>query len=106
MLAQASTCVHSKEVAIEHSPPPSASARADLSPMHPLGRRASRIVGAARCAWTSNGPPCWRLEQGQRWRCPSYSPRSTLVVPYSSTQSLATIPLRAARDKDTLLYFR
>lgn len=46
------------------------------------------------------------VEQGQRWRCASYSPRSTLVVPYASTQSLATIRLRPSAEKKTLLFFR
>lgn len=46
------------------------------------------------------------VEQGQRWRCASYSPRSTLVVPYASTQSLATLRLRPSAERKTLLFFR
>ena len=46
------------------------------------------------------------VEQGQRWHCRSYSPRSTVIVPYSSTQSVNTVPLKAGPDKGTLLYFR
>ncbi|EIE21518.1 hypothetical protein COCSUDRAFT_66927 [Coccomyxa subellipsoidea C-169] len=46
------------------------------------------------------------VEQGQRWRCPSYSPRSTIVVPYSSTESINTIPLRPDGEKESLLFFR
>ncbi|CAL8469510.1 g9051 [Coccomyxa elongata] len=46
------------------------------------------------------------VEQGQRWRCPSYSPRSTIVVPYSSTESVNTIPLRPDGEKESLLFFR
>ena len=40
------------------------------------------------------------VEQGQRWRCASYSPRSTLVVPYASTQSLATHPPSPQRREE------
>ena len=46
------------------------------------------------------------VEQGQRWRCRTYSPRSTVVVPYSSTESVNTVPLKDGHEKETLLYFR
>ena len=46
------------------------------------------------------------VEQGQRWRCRTYSPRSTVIVPYSSTESVNSVPLREGHDKETLLYFR
>jgi hypothetical protein len=35
-----------------------------------------------------------------------YGRRSTMVVPYSSTESVNTIPLKREGEKDTLLYFR
>ena len=46
------------------------------------------------------------VEQGQRWRCRTYSPRSTIIVPYSSTESVNSLPLKEGHDKETLLYFR
>jgi hypothetical protein len=46
------------------------------------------------------------VEQGQRWRCSTFNPRNTIVVPYSSTQSLATISVQQHGAKDSLLFFR
>ncbi|CAL5229778.1 g13167 [Coccomyxa viridis] len=46
------------------------------------------------------------VEQGQRWRCRAYSPRSTVIVPYSSTESINSLPLKEGHEKETLLYFR
>jgi len=46
------------------------------------------------------------VEQGQRWRCRTYSPRSTVIVPYSSTESVNTVPLKEGPDKESLIYFR
>ncbi len=46
------------------------------------------------------------VEQGQRWRCRTYSPRSTVIVPYSSTESINSVPLKEGHEKETLLYFR
>ena len=46
------------------------------------------------------------VEQGQRWRCRSYNPRNNVIVPYSSTESINSVPLKQAHEKETLLYFR
>lgn len=46
------------------------------------------------------------VEQGQRWRCRTYSPRSTVIVPYSSTESVNTVPLKEGHNKESLIYFR
>ncbi|CAL8469167.1 g8708 [Coccomyxa elongata] len=43
------------------------------------------------------------IEQMQRWRCPTYNPRTTIVAPYSSTEVINTIP---DADKELLLFFR
>ena len=46
------------------------------------------------------------VEQGQRWRCRSYNPRNNVIVPYSSTESINSVPLKQGHEKGTLLYFR
>ena len=46
------------------------------------------------------------VEQGQRWRCRSYNPRNNVIVPYSSTESINSVPLKQGHEKETLLYFR
>ena len=46
------------------------------------------------------------VEQGQRWRCRSYNPRNNIIVPYSSTESINSVPLKQGHEKETLLYFR
>lgn len=43
------------------------------------------------------------IEQMQRWRCPTYNPRTTIVAPYSSTEVINAIP---DADKELLLFFR
>lgn len=42
-------------------------------------------------------------EQMQRWRCPSYTPRTTIIAPYSSTEVVRALP---ESEKLTLLFFR
>ena len=54
----------------------------------------------------AQGATMLAVEQGQRWRCRTYSPRSTIIVPYSSTESVNSLPLKEGHDKATLLYFR
>ena len=46
------------------------------------------------------------VEPGQRWRCRSYNPRNNVIVPYSSTESINSVPLKQGHEKETLLYFR
>lgn len=43
------------------------------------------------------------IEQMQRWRCPSYTPRTTIIAPYSSTEVVHALP---EAEKSTLLFFR
>lgn len=43
------------------------------------------------------------IEQMQRWRCPTYNPRTTIIAPYSSTEVINAIP---DADKELLLFFR
>ena len=43
------------------------------------------------------------IEQMQRWRCPTYNPRTTVIAPYASTEVVAALP--DAR-KEQLLFFR
>jgi hypothetical protein len=43
------------------------------------------------------------IEQMQRWRCPGYDPRTTIIAPYSSTEVINAVP---DTEKDTLLFFR
>ena len=43
------------------------------------------------------------IEQMQRWRCPTYTPRTTVVAPYSSTEVVHALP---EAEKHTLLFFR
>ena len=44
--------------------------------------------------------------QGQRWRCPGYSPRNTMIVPYSSTEIVQGLPPVRLEDQEMLIYFR
>ena len=43
------------------------------------------------------------IEQMQRWRCPTYTPRTTVIAPYSSTAVVHALP---EAEKFTLLFFR
>ncbi len=43
------------------------------------------------------------IEQMQRWRCPTYTPRTTIIAPYSSTEVVHALP---EAEKFTLLFFR
>ena len=43
------------------------------------------------------------IEQMQRWRCPTYTPRTTVIAPYSSTEVVHALP---EAEKHTLLFFR
>ena len=43
------------------------------------------------------------IEQMQRWRCPTYTPRTTIIAPYSSTEVVHALP---EAEKHTLLFFR
>ena len=43
------------------------------------------------------------IEQMQRWRCPTYTPRTTVIAPYSSTEVVHALP---EAEKSTLLFFR
>ena len=43
------------------------------------------------------------IEQMQRWRCPTYTPRTTIIAPYSSTEVVHALP---ESEKHTLLFFR
>ena len=43
------------------------------------------------------------IEQMQRWRCPTYTPRTTVIAPYSSTEVVHALP---EAEKFTLLFFR
>jgi hypothetical protein len=46
------------------------------------------------------------VEQAQRYRCPAYSPRNSLVVPYSSTEVVQGLTLDVEDEADHLLFFR
>ncbi len=47
------------------------------------------------------------VEQGQRWRCPTYTPRSTILAPYASTEVLSSLESRVPdEERDVLAYFR
>ena len=43
------------------------------------------------------------IEQMQRWRCPTYNPRTTVIAPYASTEVIAALP---DAKKEQLLFFR
>ena len=45
-------------------------------------------------------------EQGQRWMCASYNPRSTLIVPYSFKDVSVGQQVAEHGDRPKLLFFR
>eukprot|EP00884_Botryococcus_braunii_P007896 jgi/Botrbrau1/17107/Bobra.0157s0010.1 len=46
------------------------------------------------------------IEMAQRYRCPAYSPRNSIVVPYSSTEVVQGLTLGSEDEADHLLFFR
>ena len=47
------------------------------------------------------------VEQGQRWRCPTFTPRSTILAPYASTEVVSSLDLSVPdEERDVLAFFR
>lgn len=47
------------------------------------------------------------VEQGQRWRCPTYTPRSTILAPYASTEVVNLLEPRVPdEERNVLAFFR
>lgn len=47
------------------------------------------------------------VEQGQRWRCPTFTPRSTILAPYASTEVVSTLDSSVPdAERDVLAFFR
>ncbi len=69
------------------------------------GEAQDAAFAAALC-----GPLQWATmlvqEQGQRWMCSSYNPRSTLVVPYSFKDVGLGPQVAESAERPTLVFFR
>lgn len=47
------------------------------------------------------------VEQGQRWRCPTFTPRSTILAPYASTEVVSSLDSKVPdAERDVLAFFR
>ena len=47
------------------------------------------------------------VEQGQRWRCPTFTPRSTILAPYASTEVVSSLDSSVPdAERDVLAFFR
>ncbi|KAK9822652.1 hypothetical protein WJX81_003745 [Elliptochloris bilobata] len=47
------------------------------------------------------------VEQGQRWRCPTFTPRSTILAPYASTEVVSSLDSGVPdEERDVLAFFR